>query len=144
PVRLLVEPFVRIFSLGNDWGLLAQATLAALWGVLVWGLFGGAIARIAVVQVARTERIGIGEAVRFALRRWLALSGTPLCPLVGIGFFLVFCALYGLLYRLPGPWGPTLAGTFAVLPLLAGLVMTIIVISLAAGWPLMIATVACE
>ena len=113
-------------------------------GAVVWGIFGGAIARIAVVGVARTERIGIGEALRFARQKWLALIGTPLCPLLGVAFFTAFCAAFGLLYRLPVAIGPTLAGIFAVLPLLAGLVMTIILISLALGWPLMHATIAAE
>jgi hypothetical protein len=144
PIRFLAGPFVAIFALGNDWRTLAHALVAAAWGTAVWGLFGGAIARIAVVQVARTERIGIVQAVRFAARRWLSLSGTPFCPMIGIAFFTVLCALFGLLYRLPGPVGQTLAGILAVFPLVAGLVMTIILISLAAGWPLMLATVASE
>ena len=91
-----------------------------------------------------TERIGIGEALRFVRRKWLALIGTPLCPLLGVAFFAAFCAAFGLLYRLPVAAGPILAGTFALLPLLAGLVMTIILISLALGWPLMHATIAAE
>jgi hypothetical protein len=144
PVRFLAGPFLTLFALGNDVKTVTHALLAAAWGAVVWGLLGGAIARIAVVQVARTERIGIVQALRFARRRWVSLSGTPFCPLVAVGFFTVFCALFGVLYRLPGPLGPTLAGIFAVFPLVAGLVMAIIVISLAAGWPLMLATVASE
>ena len=144
PVRYLVGPFVAIFALGNDWRAFCHALLAAVWGAMVWGIFGGAIARIAVVGAARTERIGIGEALRFTRRKWLALIGTPLCPLLGVAFFTAFCAAFGLLYRLPVAIGPTLAGILAVLPLLAGLVMTIILISLAVGWPLMHATIAAE
>ena len=143
PVRYLVGPFLALFALGNGWTACLHALLAAAWGALVWGIFGGAIARIAVVEAARTERIGLGEAARFARRKWLSLIGTPLCPLLGVAFFTVFCAAWGLLYRLPAV-GPTLAGIFAFFPLLAGLVMTIILISLAIGWPLMHATVAAE
>jgi hypothetical protein len=144
PVRYLVGPFLAIFALGKGWTAFFHALLAAVWGAAVWGILGGAIARIAVVGVARTERIGIGEALRFARRRWLALIGTPLCPLLGVAFFTAFCAAFGLLYRLPMAVGPTLAGILAVLPLLAGLVMSIILISLALGWPLMHATIAAE
>jgi hypothetical protein len=143
PARALVGPFSAIFALGIGWSTFLHALLAAAWGALVWGIVGGAIARIAVVQAARNERIGIGEAARFARQRWLVLAGTPLCPLVGIAFFTAFCAVLGLLYRLPLV-GPTLAGILAVFPLLAGLVMTIILISLAVGWPLMHASVAAE
>jgi hypothetical protein len=123
---------------------MAHSLLSALWGVLVWGVFGGAIARIAVVQVARAERVGIGEALRFAGQKWLPLVGTPLSPLLGIMFFTALCAGFGLLYRLPGSLGAILAGTFAIFPLLAGLVMSIVLISLALGWPLMAATIAAE
>ncbi len=144
PVRYLVAPFLAIFALGNGWTAFFHALLAAVWGAVVWGIFGGAIARIAVVGVARTERIGIGEALRFVRQKWLALIGTPLCPLLGVVFFTAFCAGLGLLYRLPVALGPIVAGIFAVLPLLAGLVMTIILISLALGWPLMHATIAAE
>jgi hypothetical protein len=143
PVRYLVGPFVAIFALGNDWRAFCHALLAAVWGAMVWGICGGAIARIAIVGVARTERIGIGEALRFVQRKWLALFGTPLCPLLGVAFFTAFCAAFGLLYRIPAA-GSTLAGIFTIFPLLAGLVMTIILISLAAGWPLMHATIAAE
>ena len=82
-----------------------HAVLAAVWGVVVWGSFGGAIARIAVVQVARTERVGMGKALRFAVRNWLPLVGTPLSPLLGVAFFTALCAAFGLLYWLPDRWG---------------------------------------
>jgi hypothetical protein len=143
PVRYLVGPFLALFALGEGWSTFFHALLAAVWGAFVWGIFGGAIARIAVVGMARTERIGIGEAQRFVRRKCLALAGTPLCPLLGVAFFAAFCAAFGLLYRLPAV-GSTVAGVFAVLPLLAGLVMTIILVSLALGWPLMHATIAAE
>jgi hypothetical protein len=143
PARALVAPFLAIFALGSGWRAFLYALLAAAWGAVVWGIFGGAIARIAVVGAARKERIGIGEAVQFARRRWLALVGTPLCPLLGVASFAVLCAVLGLCYRLPVV-GPTVGGILAFLPLLAGLVMTIILISTAAGWPLMHATVAAE
>jgi hypothetical protein len=143
PVRYLVGPFLGVFATGNDARGFVHALLAAVWGVLVWGIIGGAIARIAVVQLARGERVGMAAAVRFAARRWLPLVGTPLGPLLGVAVFAVPCALFGLAYRVPAV-GPTVAGALLILPLLAGLVMTLILIGLAAGWPLMTATVAAE
>jgi hypothetical protein len=144
PARVLVGPYVRLFSLGNRWRGFFHAFATALWGTLIWGIVGGAIARIAVVQLARTDQIGLGEAARFAGRKWLSLVGTPLSSLLGIAFFTALFAVFGLLYRLPAPIGPALAGILAVFPLLAGLVMTIVLISLALGWPLMHATIAAE
>jgi hypothetical protein len=143
PVRVLVGPFAALFTLSSGPRAFLHALLAAVWGASVWGLCGGAIARIAAVQVARGEHVSLGEAARFARRNWVPLIGSPLCPLLGIAFFAVLCAALGLLYRVPLV-GPTIAGVLAVVPLLAGLVMTIILVSLAAGWPLMHATVAAE
>lgn len=144
PFLVLVSPFVRVFSTGQGLPAFARAVLAATWGVLVWGLLGGAIARIAAVQQATGERIGIATALRFAASRAVGLIGAPLCPLIGLGFFAALCAPIGLLYLIPGEVGATIAGALAFLPLMAGLVMALILAGMAAGWPLMIATVAVE
>jgi hypothetical protein len=144
PVRYLVGPFLGTFSArSNGWTFL-HALSTALWGVVVWSLLGGAIARVAVVQAARAERVGLPEALRFAVRKAVPLLAAPLSPMMGVAFFAALCALFGLLYRIPAPVGPTIAGALAFLPLLAGLTMALILLGLAAGWPLMPATVAAE
>ncbi|MEO6811933.1 MAG: hypothetical protein ABI353_22720 [Isosphaeraceae bacterium] len=144
PVRSLMSPFLAVFDPKSDgWGIL-HAALAAVWGVLVWGLLGGAIARIAVVRSAKGERIGLRSALGFALRKLLPLVGTPLCPFIAVAAFLVPCALLGLLYQVPGPAGVALAGVLMVFPLLAGLIVALMLVGLGAGWPLMVATVAAE
>ncbi len=86
----------------------------------------------------------MGAALGFAGRKWFPLIGAPLSPLLAVALCAAFCAGFGLLYRLPIALGPIVAGLFAFLPLLAGLVMAILVIGLAVGWPLMHATVAAE
>ncbi|MDB5349168.1 MAG: hypothetical protein JWN86_415 [Planctomycetota bacterium] len=144
PFRVLTAPFVGAFSTAPGVRSFVHAILAAVWAVAVWGILGGAIARIAAVQQATGDRIGIVRAVRFALSRALGLVGAPLAPMIGIGFFAALCAPIGLLYRIPGPIGATVAGALAVLPLLAGLMMSLLLVGVAAGWPLMIATVAVE
>jgi hypothetical protein len=143
PVRYLVGPFLGIFALGSTAATFFKAMLVALWGVVVWGIIGGATSRIAVVQVARSERVGTMAALRFAASKGLTLIGAPVCPLLGIALFTVPCALFGLAYR-AGPTGQVAAGALLFLPLLAGLIMTLILIGMAAGWPLMTAAVAAE
>ncbi len=144
PYRLLIAPFQAVFAVGRGPVAFLHAALAAVWAVTVWGIIGGAIARIAAVQLVSGERLGIFPALGFARKKALALIGTPLCPMIGLGFFACLCALMGLLYQIPGPIGVTVAGLFAFLPLLAGLVMALIVVGLAVGWPMMVATVAVE
>ena len=144
PVRSLMSPFLAVFDPRSDGWAILHAGLAAVWGVLVWGVFGGAIARIAVVRSARGERIGLRSALGFALGKLAPLVGTPLSPFIAVGVFLAACGLLGLLYHVPGPIGVALAGVLMVLPLLAGLIMALMLFGLGAGWPLMVATVAAE
>jgi hypothetical protein len=144
PVRAITAPFAALFALGRGTTGFLHAALASLWVALVWGLIGGAIARIAVVQVAAEGRVGLGAALRYAAAKAPHLVGAPLSPLVGVGFFAALCAPLGLLYQIPGPVGATVAGILAILPLLAGLVMALILLGLAVGWPLMVATIAAE
>ena len=144
PFLVLVDPFTRVFATGQGASAFVHAILCAIWGVIVWGLAGGAIARIAAVQHATGEKIGIRTALRFSGSHAIGLIGAPLCPMIGIGFFAALCAPVGLLYLIPGEIGVALAGVFAALPLLAGVVMSLLLVGLAVGWPLMIATVAVE
>ena len=60
-----------------------------LWTVATWSLFGGAITRIAAVQVARGEKIGLCEAVRFTVKRLLSYITAPLFPLLFVFVLLV-------------------------------------------------------
>ncbi len=144
PARMVVEPFASVFrrQVGPEpW---AWFVLRGLWALVVWALAGGAIARIAVVRAAGEPGIGLVSAVRFALRRSIALIAAPLTPLLVVAFFGVGCAAFGLLYRLPGTIGPIVATILGFLPMIAGLVMALILLGLALGWPLMIVTVAAE
>ncbi len=144
PPRVVASPFVELFTTGIGPRGFAEAVLLALWGVAVWGLVGGAIARIAVVEVALGRRIGLGTAVRFALSRGVALVAAPLTPMVVAIAFAAFSAGFGLLYRIPGGVGATIAAFLTFLPLLAALGVGLILLGLAVGWPLMHATIAAE
>ncbi len=145
PYRLPATPFLKLFPLGQGWRFFCQAGLAAFWALIVWGPIGGAIARIAVLDASgSTERIGLFTALRFAFGRIGSLLWSPLGPLIGVTFFAVLCAPIGLLYQLDQAIAEMIAGALAFLPLLAGLVMALILLGLAAGWPLMILTVAAE
>ncbi len=144
PVRVVVTPFTALFARGEGPRAWFRSALMAVWAVVVWGIAGGAIARIAVVQAATGGRVGLRSAVRFALGKSASLIGAPLTPLFGVGIFAATCGLFGLLYRIPWGVGPTIAAFLGFVPLLLGLIMALILIGLAMGWPLMHATVAAE
>ena len=143
PFHHVASPFVALFDPTADGPAFAHAACAAVWVVLVWGLLGGAIARSAAVSAAKFERITMREALRFALGKPLPLLGTPFLPMLGVAAVAGAVAAFGLVYRIPGA-GPTVGGALAVLPLIGGLLLTLVLIGLWAGWPLMPASVAAE
>ena len=49
-----------------------------------WGFFGGAITRLAAMQLGREESIGLGAAMRHAARKLGAYVASPLFPLAGV------------------------------------------------------------
>jgi hypothetical protein len=141
PARLLIGPLFALLDPASRWGVMLHALLAVVWLLAVWGICGGAIARIAVIQVAKLRQPGLGEALGFALKSAGPLMIAPLCPLLGIAFCAAMAMVFGLLYRLMVV-GPALAGILLFLPLAGGLVMTLLVAGQVAGWPLMQAALA--
>jgi hypothetical protein len=141
PVRLLTTPLGALLDPAAGWGTMVHALLGLIWLMVVWGICGGAIARLAVVQLSTARQPRLGESLSFALRSAGPLIIAPLCPLGGLAGCALVGVAFGLLYRLPGV-GPLLAGAALVIPMAAGLVMTLLVAGLVAGWPLLHAALA--
>lgn len=143
PVRFLILPAVLLFRGHAAWAPVAYAWTQLLWALIVWSVFGGAITRIAAVQIARGNNIGLWAALRFAFSRFPSYMAAPLLPIVGVGVFWAFCALAGLVGRIPVA-GEILLGILWIVPLLLGFLMTLTLLGLAVGWPLMFATISTE
>ncbi len=141
PIRLLVSPLLALVDPGSGWATMVHALFGLLWLVVVWGICGGTIARMALVQIAKERRLAIAEAFRFAVRFATPLCLAPSCPLLGILFCAVLAAPFGALYHVP-VIGPPLGGILLFIPLLLGLVMMLLALGLVAGWPLLHAAVA--
>jgi hypothetical protein len=147
---VLVEPLVKLFSpvvyfFNPKAGSLVRfyCLLIMLWTLLVWGFFGGAITRIATVQVARQEKIGLMEAARFSARKYLSYVSAPLFPLVLVGLLLLLMVIFGLLNLIPIFGDVVMDGLLWGLMILVGLAMAVVLIGLV-GWPLMAATISAE
>ena len=140
PIRLLTNPLQALLDPGSGWGTMLHALLGLVWLLVVWGICGGAIARLAVVQEAQVRQPGIGEGIWFALRSAGSLILAPLCPLFALAFCALVGVVFGLLYRLPS--GAVVAGAGLIIPLTAGLIMTLLAAGLVAGWPLLHAATA--
>jgi hypothetical protein len=114
-----------------------------LWTVATWAFFGGAITRMAAVQLTRKEKIGMSEALRFAWARYASFFSAPLFPLLFVSFILVLLMLYGFLHLIPVVGDILVDGVGWPLVILGGIVMAVILVGLV-GWPLMYATISVE
>jgi hypothetical protein len=141
PFLLVISPLRALLNPVSEWGWTLHGFLGLLWLMLVWGICGGVIARMALVQIAKQQKLGIGEAIRFGLRSATPLCLAPFCPVMGIMFCALLVLPFGVLYRLP-VIGPAIAGILLFVPLLLGLVMTMLAAGLVAGWPFLSASVA--
>jgi hypothetical protein len=140
--HVLSQPARSVFrgDLGPS-GLVA-AILAGLWSVAVWAFFGGAITRMAVVQLASDERIRWTAALRFAARKWAAYFAAPLFPLIGVLVAPVPIFFLGLLMRFD--FGTLVVSLIWPALLLLGLLMALLLLGLLFGWPLMWSTISAE
>jgi hypothetical protein len=147
-VPVLLEPLVKmirpvIFFFNPHAGYLTRFyfLLVMIATVAIWGLVGGAITRIAAVQVARQEKIGAREALRFAAKRYLSFISAPLFPLILVAVIVLVMILFGLTQLVP-ILGEVL-DLLMPLMILAGLGIMVVLVGLV-GWPLMAATISAE
>jgi hypothetical protein len=147
---VLVEPLVKFFRpilylLNPNSGFLGSLyfLLVIAWTAVTWAIFGGAIARMAAVEVARNEKISLREALRFVLTRWKSYVFAPFAPPIGLAVCAVLLMVF---FGIPN-WIPLFAefwvGILLPLALVLGLGMAIILIGLP-GWPMIHATLGAE
>jgi hypothetical protein len=141
PMRALLSPLAAFHDPASSWRTMLRALVSLLWLFVVWGIFGGAISRIAVLQAAQMRQTGVAEALRFAARSAGSLILAPCCPVLALVFCAAIAAAFGLVYWVPFV-GPALSGILLILPLGMSLVMALLAAGLIAGWPLMQAAVA--
>jgi hypothetical protein len=148
-IPVLIEPLVKLlrpvlYLLHPHAGFLDRFyfLLVVAWTVVTWAIFGGAITRIATLEVARNDKIGFMEALRYTIKRWQSYVFASSLPLLGIAACVIVLMLFGILSLVPVLaefwdgilWGVVLGIAF---------VMTIVVIGLV-GWPMIHATLSAE
>lgn len=136
--RLLAIPFRPSATLREVAGAAARIG----WFVLVWSIFGTAIARHVALKLVGEDAPGIVGATWFGSRKWLPAFNSVLFVLVGILALSVPGAILGLAMRTE--WGLAFAGAVWPLVLLGAVVLAILAIGMIAGWPLMVACVGVE
>ncbi len=150
-VPVLLEPLFKFFRpigylFDAEAGFLNRLylLLVILWSLATWAFFGGAITRIASVQIARSnERVSLKEAVKFVGARYKSYLTAPLIPLLflfGLAFVLF---IFGLFETYLFGLGDVVGTLLWPIALLIGLVMAVVVVGLV-GWPLMYSTISAE
>jgi len=138
----VTRPFVDMFRSELTYKGFFCLLLCGIWELLVWGLFGGAISRIAALKFTRGEAPDIFGALRQSGSRILSYSVGPMVALVFSAVFAVQLLVLGLLMNVDIL--AMIAGFIWPFVLLLGLVMAILLIGAFVGWPLMWATVSVE
>ena len=78
---------------------MACAAAVRAVGVAVWAFFGAAICRIAAVQLAAEEQVGLGAALRYACRKWPSYFAAPLFPVGGVLLATIPVLVLGCIMR---------------------------------------------
>jgi hypothetical protein len=131
---------------GPLWLVQIHPVFAIFFAILFlssWSLFGGAIARLAAVHVARDEKVSVRQALDFAIGKFLSFASAPIIPMLivlGVGLLLAGASL---LVNIP-ILGPVVLGAAFCLALLAGFVQTLVILGAIGGFNLMYPTVAVE
>lgn len=143
PLLDVLEPAVAVIVPKTTWNETARTWSRFLWAVLVWSLAGVILVRLAAVDLARGESVSLGRALKFGLSRLGSLLGAPLIVCAFLGALWAVGSLGGLVGRIPAA-GPVLVGLLWIVPLLLGLLMSLVVAGFVVGWPLMVATIGVE
>jgi hypothetical protein len=140
----LTVPFHRMVSM-NEAPTFANFMYllgCALWSLVVWSFFGGAISRQAAVAFARQENVSLGQLARFVHGRWSAYFVAPLLPMLGAALVALLLAGVGAIMRLEV--GVFVASLIWPLVLLGGFVMAFLLLGLFFGFPLMWGAISAE
>jgi hypothetical protein len=138
----LTRPFINMFH-GDLTGVgFLYFALCGIWELLVWAIFGGAVARVAALKFTRDEAPDLPGALRHSIGKISSYSMAPLLALAGAAVFGVQLALLGWVMQLD--FLAMVAGFAWPFTLLLGLLMAILLIGALVGWPLMWATVGVE
>jgi hypothetical protein len=79
------QSVTNFFVTGPWWLVRYHTTYFILFAILfsiVWSIFGGAIARIAAIHVARDEKISMAQALRFSTAKFPSFVFAPIIPLL--------------------------------------------------------------
>src|SRR5688500_4320264 len=145
----VIRSIVNFVAVGPMWLMRYHPVFFVLFALMfltLWAIFGGAIARIAAVHVARDEKLSVRAALQFSIGKFLSFVSAPLIPLIIVLLVGLVPILAGVLASIPyvGPALNILMGALFILVLAAGFVMTLVLLGTFGGFNLMYPTIAVE
>ncbi len=144
PARALIGPLTEVFAVDGRRDRAPTAFLRLLWAIVVFGVTGTAVARLAVVEAATGARPTTWDAVKAGLRGSPSAIAATLLPLAIALALALGSAAFGLAARLFPQLLPTVAVPLVVVPLVLGLASAVLLVAMVAAWPLVPVALAME
>lgn len=138
----LARPFQYLFSTKLSFREFLYFLVGCSWTVAVWSFVGVAISRVCVLHLARNEPVPLDDAFEFAMDKFTTAAGAIGIPLLAVGALCIPGFLLGLLMGFD--IGAAIVSILWLVALAIGGVMTLLLLGLLFGWPLMVASVAAE
>ena len=142
PVREFLAIVTTPWNPLATWSEFLGSLLRCIWFLLVWSIFATSITRYVALRLVDEELPGFREVLRFGVVKWPAAFNSAAFVFLGIVALAVPGGLLGLLMRFD--WGLAIIGVVWPLILSGAVILSILGIGLAAGWPLMVAAVSVE
>ena len=139
----VVENIIDFFR-AMVWAILYHFIYCIIYFAIILAVIsvaGGAVCRITALQFAKGEKPGLTEALRFSTKRFVSFFTAPLAPVCIIIFIGIFILLLGLTGNIPYA-GELLVGISMPFVLIAGALITVILIGAFAGFNLLFPAVA--
>lgn len=138
----LLSPFLDLFA-ANSFSDAVGAIPAIVITVAIWGLFGGAICRIAATRMTNAPMPGYFAALAFAARHARGIWGPPLIMGSLALTLIVILAILGSFVNIPviGQW---LAWAIIPLMLIPAGILALGISGVLLGWPMMLGAAMAE
>lgn len=133
PYRI-IEPFFQLLQPQMSWRARFYYLLGGAWTWLVWSIVGGAITHMAILHFAREQSRDPQLAFRYALTKIPSHLGAMLLPTVAVLLLSLPIAILGAVMR--SDFGLAVVGLVWIVVLPIAMIMAMVVLAWAFGWPL--------
>jgi hypothetical protein len=130
PLAFVLAPLDAAYAGGDDVGLLGYLAMQGLLLAMVWGVFGGALHRLAAVHLTQGRYETPSGAYAFARRHWRGFVGAKAGLVAGTVLPLALVALIATPARLGGGLG----GAWLAVSIVAGLLLALLAVIMLAAW----------